>query len=76
MNTVNVTFSLPEPLIRQLHAVVKKRDLSRFVSKAIEKALNEAQEILKAAYAAADKDADRNKVIEDWSLLDIEDWNG
>lgn len=77
MKRVNVTFSLPESLNRQLHSVVqgKKKSLSSFVSEAIEKALLEEQEALKAAYAAANDDPDRKKVIDDWSALDNEDWN-
>jgi metal-responsive CopG/Arc/MetJ family transcriptional regulator len=75
MKSVTVTFSLPKELIDQLHAFVERRGLSRFVSLAIEKALQEEKEALKAAYAAANQDPDRRELIEDWSALDSEGWN-
>lgn len=68
MGTIKVTFSFPEPLIKQLRLVVQKGGLSHFVTKAVENALNE-RDVLKAAYAAADDEVERSKVIEDWSWL-------
>ena len=75
MQTIHVTFSLPVSLSRRLRASVKKRGLSEFVSKALEKALNEEQEGLKACYAAANNDADRKEVVEEWASLDSETWH-
>lgn len=74
MKNINVTFSIPEPTNALLHSLVEKRGLSRFVAKAIEKALAEEQLKLKAAYSAADKDLDRKEVLEDWSSLESEEW--
>ena len=75
MKTVNATFSLPENVNIQLHAMVEKRGLSRFVAKAIEEALEKKQKNLKAAYSAAESDADRKETLGDWAELDGEDWN-
>jgi hypothetical protein len=72
---ISVTFSLPIILNNKLHTFVEKRELSLFVSKAIEKALEEEQKALMTAYAASNDDPDRKEVIEDWSLLDQEGWN-
>ncbi len=74
MKNINVTFSIPEPINALLHSLVEKRGLSRFVTKAIEKALAEEQLKLKIAYSAADKDLDRKEVLEDWSSLESEEW--
>jgi hypothetical protein len=76
MKSITVTFSIPESLNRALHSLVEKRGLSRFVAKAIEKALKLERDSLKAAYAAANNDPDRKKVIEDWNSLETEDWDG
>ncbi len=74
MKNINVTFSIPEEVNSLLHTHVRKRELSKFVTSAIKKALEEEQSKLKAAYMAADKDPDRREVIEDWSSLESEDW--
>jgi hypothetical protein len=75
MKTVNVTFSIPESINMLLHSFVEKRGLSRFVTKAIEKALEEKKNLLKAAYLAAENDPDLKEVMNDWAALDGEDWN-
>lgn len=72
---VTVTFSIPQFLNNKLHTFIGKRELSLFVSKAIEKALEEEQNVLLKAYAAANNDPDRKEIIDDWSLLDGESWN-
>ena len=69
---VNVTFSIPIEVNALLHSVVEKRGLSEFATKALQKALKEEQNALRTAYAAADRDPDRKKVIDDWSVLDAE----
>ena len=69
---VNVTFSIPVEVNTLLHSVVEKRGLSDFATKALQKALEEEQSSLRQAYAAADRDPDRKKVIDDWSVLDVE----
>lgn len=75
MKTINVTFSIPENINVLLHTFVEKRGLSRFVSMAIEKALEEEKRILKAAFKEAEEDPDTKKIISDWSELDGEDWD-
>ena len=72
---IHVTFSIPEEVNSLLHTVVEKRGLSEFVTKALRKALEEETNILKKAYAQAATDPDRQSAIDDWSILDKEDWN-
>lgn len=36
--------------------------------------LEEKMNALKKAYAEAEKDPERNKVIQDWETLDMEGW--
>ncbi|MBA3954613.1 hypothetical protein H0X48_04820 [Candidatus Dependentiae bacterium] len=74
MKTKNVTFSIPINLINTLHSRVNKRELSRFVVKALQKALEEEAITLKAAYSDANNDADRLEALEDWQNLDSESW--
>lgn len=75
MKTVNVTFSIPENINIILHSFVEKRGLSKFVTKAIEQALEKEKNNLKAAYLEAENDPDSKEVIEDWAALDGEDWD-
>ncbi len=72
---IHVTFSIPTEVNILLHTKVERRMLSQFVSNAIKKALDEEGESLRAAYAAANDDPDRNEVIQDWDALDVGDWN-
>lgn len=73
--TSNVTFSIPEDVNIQLHAFVEKRGLSKFVTKAIEKALKEEKANLRAAYKDAENDPELKEIIDDWAALDGEDWD-
>lgn len=75
MKTVNVTFSIPEDINILLHTFVEKRGLSKFVTKAIEKALECEKNTLKAAYREAESDPDLKETIADWAGLDGEDWD-
>lgn len=72
---VHVTFSIPEEVNIKLHSFVEKRGLSEFATRALEKAIEEEQQNLKAAYAAANKDPDRQNAISDWAHLDVEGWD-
>jgi len=74
--TTNVTFSIPENVNTLLHSFVEKRGLSKFVTKAIEKALEEEKTNLRAAYQEAENDPDLKETMDDWAALDGEDWDG
>lgn len=74
MKKINVTFSIPEETNELLHSLVGRKNLSKFVAITLRKALDEKMDMLKKAYAEAEKDPDRSKVINDWNALDIEDW--
>ncbi|MFV0340165.1 MAG: hypothetical protein ACK5MA_05990 [Parachlamydiaceae bacterium] len=75
MKTVNVTFSIPENINIALHRRVEKRGLSRFVTKAIEKALTEKHDTLKAAFRDAENDPNLKETMDDWAALDGEEWD-
>lgn len=66
---VKITFSIPEEVNTLLHFYVEKGGLSEFVTRALHRAIKEKQEILKAAYAAANKDLERKIIIDDWESL-------
>ena len=72
---VSVTFSIPIELNNMLHSMVDRRKLSLFVAQALEHALKEKKQTLKEEYIQASKDPHRLKTIEDWEVLDGEDWN-
>lgn len=70
----NITFSIPEDLKASLLAHVDKRGMSRFISNAIRKALEEDElkktKDLDAAYEAANQDQERVDTIREWDTLD------
>jgi hypothetical protein len=76
MKSVNVTFSIPEDINMMLHSFVERRGLSKFVTKAIEKALKAEKDKLKAAFREAENDLDLKETMDDWAALDGEDWGG
>src|ERR1700722_19366576 len=86
MRHKNLTFSIPEDLKAHLHVHVSKRGVSRFITSAIRKALEDEElkreQELDAAYEAANQDSDRLETIRDWDTLDDvsdlsndEDWS-
>lgn len=75
MKSRNITFSMPIELINKLQSITRKRQLSKFVVRALEKAIEEENQSLRAAYIAAEQDEDRLKTIQEWSVLDFEDWD-
>jgi hypothetical protein len=75
IKTINVTFSIPENTNTLLHSFVEKRGLSKFVTRAIEQALEEEKNKLKAAFREAENDQDLKEIMDDWAALDGEDWD-
>ena len=75
MKTINVTFSIPENINFLLHSFVEKRGLSKFVTQAIEKAIEEKRNDLKAAFKEAENDSDIKETMADWGALDGEIWD-
>ena len=74
MKKINVTFSIPTETHELLHALVGRKKLSSFVTTTLNNALEEKMEALKREYAEAEKDPDRKKTIQEWKVLDTEDW--
>lgn len=64
--TVNQTFSLPLDISQDLHAYVKRREMSRFVSDAIKKELEAKKEELRQAYLMANNDEGQMVAITEW----------
>lgn len=86
MRHQNITFSIPDDLKVSLQAHVSNRGMSRFISSAIRKALEEdelkQEQELDAAYEAANHDSERLETLHDWNklddvsdLIDDEDWD-
>lgn len=63
---VNQTFSLPLEVSQELHAYVKRREMSQFVSEAIQKELLSRKEALRQAYLSANKDAGQKEALQEW----------
>ena len=74
MKKINVTFSIPEETNERLHALIGRKKLSAFVTVALDNALEDMMESLKKAYAEAERDPDRKKIIEDWKDTETEGW--
>ena len=74
MKKVNVTFSLPSETHKLLQSLVGQRKMSAFVTQVVNQALEKKRQELKQAYIEAEQYPDRKKMIEDWSVLDVEGW--
>lgn len=72
---VNVTFSIPENINSLLHSLIEKRGMSHFVTKALERALEDERLSLKAAYSAANEDPSRISLIQDWATFESDGWD-
>lgn len=62
------TFSIPIDISIEFHALVKRSEMSRFVSDAIRKELKIMKEHLRRAYRKANKDAGQLEALEDWGM--------
>lgn len=75
--TINHTFSLPADVYKELHAYVKRCEMSRFVSEAIRKELEPKKEELRRAYEMANEDEGQLEATTEWqgTLVDgVDDW--
>ena len=71
----NITLSLSQELIRELHLFVKKRGISRFVEAAIIERLMRQKSSREQQYIEAAKDEIRNKIFNEWEQLSAEGLN-
>lgn len=62
----NQTFSLPVEISLELHSLVKRREISRFVAEAIRKELEVKKQELRKAYLSANKDQGQIETIVEW----------
>ena len=66
MGTVNRTYSMPIDVDRDLHVLVKPRNISRFVAESVKQRLARLSDKLSKEYAAANKDAGQKEAMKDW----------
>ena len=64
--TINQTFSLPVDISQDLHAYVKRREMSRFVAEAIRKELMTKKDELRQVYLMANEDEGQAEATHDW----------
>ncbi|MBS0655467.1 MAG: hypothetical protein JSR46_06810 [Verrucomicrobia bacterium] len=65
----NITLSLSQELIAELHHFVKKRGISKFVEEAVTEKLQLKKSSIEEQYIEAAKDEERNKVFAEWEAL-------
>lgn len=73
----NQTFSLPIEVTHELHSLVKRREMSRFVAEAIRKELEAKKQELRNAYLSANNDSGQNEATREWeeTLMDgFDEW--
>ena len=63
---VNQTFSLPVAVSAELHMYVKPREMSLFVSDAIQKELQAKKDQLRKEYAMGREDEGQQEAMKDW----------
>jgi hypothetical protein len=66
MSTINRTFSIPLDVDGDLHALVKRRNMSRFVADSLRKSLKELSNDLRDEYRMANKDEGQREAEKDW----------
>lgn len=62
----NQTFSLPIEVSIELHSLVKRREMSRFVADAIRKELDAKKDKLRNAYILANNDPGQTDATNEW----------
>ncbi|MDF3033422.1 MAG: hypothetical protein K0R76_376 [Alphaproteobacteria bacterium] len=72
MKTLSVT--LADKLYDRIKHTVPPRQISKFVSEAVEIKLEEQANELYKAYTLAAQDPDREEVLRDWDAIDIDSW--
>lgn len=73
----NQTFSLPIEVSNELHSLVKRREMSRFVTDAIRKELDTKKQELRNAYILANRDPGQIDATTEWqgTLADgVDEW--
>ncbi|NGX53917.1 MAG: hypothetical protein K1000chlam4_00638 [Chlamydiae bacterium] len=71
MKMRKVTYTLPEDVILEFHALVEDRKRSRFVANAIRVALEQEKLKLESAYISASTDLLRENEIEEWDSMEF-----
>lgn len=74
MKNSNITFRIPNEVIKMLKSLVGKQNMSKFVTKTLQSALHEKKEHLAKQYMEDAQDPEIKQVMDDWSILDSEGW--
>lgn len=72
MRTLSVTIT--DDLYNNLKHTVPSRQISKFISEILAEKLANKREILYQAYLSASQDADREADLNDWDIIDVENW--
>ena len=65
----NITISLPQRIVKELHLFVKKRGISKFIEEAVTEKLEAKKSMKEQGYIDAAKDETRNAIFEEWESL-------
>ena len=68
MRTISI--SLQESLYEKLKHTIPSKKISKFVSQAISIELEKKEKELVLAYEAAEQNADRQEILNEWDLVD------
>jgi hypothetical protein len=70
-----MSFTLNDKLYDRLKRTIPHRQVSKFVTKAIEEELTKRACYLQQAYVEAAQDKEREEVIKEWEAIDHELWS-
>jgi metal-responsive CopG/Arc/MetJ family transcriptional regulator len=65
----NITISLPQKIVKDLHLFVKKRGISKFIEEAVTEKLEAKKSIKEQQYIDAANDQERNQIFQEWDAL-------
>jgi len=72
MKTLSITVA--DDLYDRIKHTIPSRQVSKFISDAVEVKLNEQMDSLYKAYLAAAQDHDREDTLQDWDMVNTESW--
>lgn len=70
-----ISISIEEDLLMRLKKMVPTRQLSRFVTEAIQRDLDNHQQSIQQAYLQASQDLDRTTELKDWKKVNDVEWS-
>lgn len=70
-----ISISIEEDLLMRLKKMVPTRQLSRFVTEAIQRELDNHQQSIQQAYLQASQDLDRTTELKEWKKVNDVEWS-